>query len=227
MSKFDKKIGALRMRTEGASIAEIARKFSVSKSTASIWCRDVILTTKQQKFLKQRMIDAGHSGRLKGALQNKVGKEKRVKEAELLAEKLLVSHAGDPRFFVGIGLYWGEGTKTDQSATSFINSDPLAIKFMYHWFQDFLGVSRDRFNPYITLTLLHKEREEVVKKFWAKELGLPVVQIRKVFYLKSAHTKVYENHDLYYGTVALRIRRGTNLKYLIRGLLKQVKYMSM
>jgi hypothetical protein len=226
MSKFDKKICALRLRTTGASIAEIAKEFSVSKSTASIWCRDVVLTPDQQKFLKQRMIDAGHSGRLKGALQNKIGKEKRIKDAEVLAVKLFDTHKTDPRFFVGIGLYWGEGTKTDQSATAFINSDPNAVKFMYHWFQDFLGVPSDRFNPYITLTVLHRNREEIIKKFWAKKLGLPLAQIRKVFYIKSTNKKVYENHDLYYGTVALRIRRGSELKYLIRGLLKQINSMS-
>jgi transcriptional regulator with XRE-family HTH domain len=217
MAKFDKRLKAFKMRRGGMSLKEIANKLEVSKSTVSIWCQSIELTEKQQTRLAKKMFNAGHTGRIKGALKNKEGKLKRILDAQCSAKELLGEMSRRDRFILGLGLYWGEGVKADKSTTAFINSDPRAVKFMRDWFHDFLHVDDNRFNPYVFITMSHRDRQTVICNYWTKILEVPV---SKVIYLKSAPKKVYENHDLYYGTVALRIRRSTDLKYLILGLLK-------
>lgn len=46
MSKFELKHRASQLRKSGASVSEIATQLGISKSTASLWCRDIVLTKK-------------------------------------------------------------------------------------------------------------------------------------------------------------------------------------
>src|SRR3989344_1946815 len=67
MSKFELRIKAQELRRKGFSIRDISKQLDVSKSSASIWCQNLILTTDQQSLLQERAIAAGHRGRLLGA----------------------------------------------------------------------------------------------------------------------------------------------------------------
>ena len=75
MAKFEEKIKAQKLRKQGKSIKEIAKKLKVSKGSASIWCRDIELTKEQIAKLERKMIEGGHRGRLKGA---KILKERHI-----------------------------------------------------------------------------------------------------------------------------------------------------
>src|SRR4051794_2772822 len=55
-------------REEGRSVKEIERLLGVSRSTASVWVRDIRLTTAQRAALKQR--NPIHNGQLRGAAVN-------------------------------------------------------------------------------------------------------------------------------------------------------------
>jgi len=90
---------------------------------------------------------------------------------------------------------------------------------MRDWFLE-LGVSKGDFRPYISITTDHRPREREILKYWSKTLAIPREQFGAVVYLPVRHKKVYENHDLYYGSVALRVRKSTRLKYRILGLIK-------
>ena len=68
-----------------------------------------------------------------------------------------------------------------------------------------------------------QSREKIVLKFWSGLLGLPDHQFRKVVFIKVKNKKVYENHNSYYGVLALRVRKGTSPKYLALGLIEECK----
>lgn len=222
MARINKKRAAQYLRAQGLSIRTIVSRLGIPKSTASLWCRTVPLKANQRQHLQLRRVLGGARGRLKAAEVNKKNRARRIEEEYERARILLGNLSPRDQFMVGIGLYWGEGTKTDTSTTSFINSDPLAIKFMIAWFSDHFGVTTDGFNPYISIIESHKDRENTIKQYWSEQTGLPLELFRKVIYLKTQHKRVYENRDLYYGTLALRIRKSTHLKYRIRGLLKKL-----
>lgn len=50
-------------------------------------------------------------------------------------------------------------------------------------------------------------------------LEIPKLQFKSPIYIPQKTKKLYENHDNYYGVVALRVIKSTNLKYRIQGLI--------
>ena len=80
MAESNKKIKALSLRKNGKSIKQIAEKLKVSKSTASLWCRDVMLTSNQIKKLHDRMVSLGYIGIMKGARANHDRRIKKIEE---------------------------------------------------------------------------------------------------------------------------------------------------
>jgi hypothetical protein len=222
MALFDKKIQAHRLRRSGKSIKDIATTLQISKGTASVWCREIQLTSHQSKKLHEKQIAAGHRGRMRGALVNKERKEANVLIQENDARDMVGTLSDRDKLMLGIGLYWGEGTKSSSSGVSLVNSDAEMVKFALDWFE-MLGITKDNFNPYIFISEQHQSREKALVSFWSKYLDIPEKQFNKVIFLKGRRKKVYENHNSYYGILALRVRKSTTLKYKILGLIKAVK----
>jgi hypothetical protein len=225
MAKPIQKQHAIALRRSGQSIGDISKKLGVSKSSVSSWCESVKLTVAQKQTLRDRAINAGHAGRIMGADMNRQKKLDNIVEQKNIASTMLGSISKRDRLLLGIGLYWGEGVKTDDSAYSVSNSDPDVILFMYKWFQEQLGITKDRFRPYIFISEIHRKRERVIVEYWVKLLDLPNEQFAKVVFLKGRPKKVYENNDSYYGILSLRVRRGTTLKYRTLGLIKCLRNM--
>lgn len=220
MAKGIEKLQALKMRREGMSIKAIAKVLEVTKGSVSGWCENIQLSPSQQQKLKEKQIKAGHAGRMKGAEMNR---QKRLTQiAKYETEGLSTVHKLSARdlLMLGIGLYWGEGVKARNSTTAIINSDPAIVLIAKRWFQECLGVIEEDFSPYIYISETHRGRENKIAGFWSSLLGLSVDQFHPVVFLKGRREKVYENHDMYYGVLALRVRRGSELKYRILGLIK-------
>ena len=220
MAKFKERLQAQDLRREGWSVKDIAKKLDVSRGSASLWCRDIQLSKRQKQLLKQKMIQGGHRGRLLGAAKNKEDRLKRIRQAHKDAKNMLGKLNDRDKFLLGIGLYWGEGVKSDSGRAGIVNSDPHVILFAMEWFMNNFNLVREDFNPYIYISEIHRDREEKIKKYWQQLLGLERGQCDKVIFLKGRPKKIYKNHDSYYGVLALSVRRSTNLKYKIRGLIE-------
>lgn len=221
MTYVFKKQKAVALRRLGLSLGEIAKKVSVSKSTVSLWSRDVLLTRRQLRVLEQKMIQGRIAGRIKAAEFNHKKKIDTIKQynedgiqnvGKLTHKELLIA---------GIALYWGEGSKTDK--LSFVNSDPSLIMFMYFWFQKVMNIEKQDFMPRVFINKSHKNRINKVIDYWSNLLQLPREQFGNPTLLKIKQKKIYPNHDQYYGMLALRIRNSTNLKYRILGLVEGLK----
>lgn len=204
------------------SIKAIADLLHVSKGSVSKWCEDVVLTQSQQELLRKNQIASGYRGRMIGAEMNRQKRLKSIKIQETSARQTVGKLTQRDKLMLGIALYWGEGVKVRDSATAVVNSDPATILFARNWFEQ-LGVARDMFRPCILISEIHRYREDVVQAFWSKLLAIPPEQFGKIVYLKGAPKKVYENHNSYYGVMALRVRQGTVLKQHILGLIQACK----
>lgn len=53
------------LRRRGYSYAEISEKIGVSKSSVSIWCRDVVLTPNHKARLQKTALEGAEKGRKK------------------------------------------------------------------------------------------------------------------------------------------------------------------
>ncbi|EKD23742.1 MAG: hypothetical protein ACD_81C00188G0017 [uncultured bacterium] len=217
MAKFDKKIEARRLRKDGWSIGNIAIYLKVSKSSVSIWCRDIEMTNEQ----KEKFIADGHLGRLLGAETNRRKKQQCIEQCKIDALKTIGKLSRRDRLIAGIALYWGEGSK--KSKMSFVNSEPVLVLFMLNWFCEIMDVKKEEFMPRIFINEMHRPRADKVLEFWADYLGLKKEQFGKIVFLKMKAQKVYENHDNYYGVLALGARNSALLKYRILGLIDALK----
>ena len=223
MAKAIEKNHAIELRRNGSSIKEISLILGIPKSTISLWCRDVVLTTVQAERLAQKMRDSGHAGRLIGAAVNRKKKECAILDAKKWAEQKC-DHISRSEFFVaGIALYWAEGSKSYDNQLSFINSDPAMIIFMYKWLKTFFNVTSSEFVVRVYINDIHRERIGRVLNFWSDLLDLSQECFRKTVFVKTKQRKVYSNHDSYYGQLSLRVKKSSNLRYKILALMDRLR----
>ncbi len=79
MAKSLLRLEARKLRKRGISVRTIAQTLQVSKNSASLWTRDIILSVEQLEALRQASIKGAELGRLKSSLMQK---EKRLKFIE-------------------------------------------------------------------------------------------------------------------------------------------------
>lgn len=211
MAKEKEKNKAIKLRNQGWSIKRIADKLEVSKGIVSNWCKDISLSQDAIEKLKK----AQELGRKKSI---EVRKKKRIEEIKRLTEegiKEIGSLSKRDFFLAGIGIYWGEGFKSKEPGV--VSSSPEIICFMRKWFKDICNIKDERFKFRISINILHKDRKKEIKKFWSKILNIPASRFQKTVFVKSKQKKIFPSRNTYYGTLVLRISRGTELRRKIRG----------
>jgi hypothetical protein len=222
MSKSAEKIEAIKLRKLGTSIKDIARVIKISRSSASVWCRDVVLTPRQKNLLLKKQIQSGQIGRLKGALVNKQKRLDKIDESLAEARRCVRKISNHDLLMLGIGLYWGEGIKSRSGPFSIINSDPSLLILGKKWMVDCMGVGEADFRPYVYIANTHKYRSKHIMSRWGNILNIPLSQFKTPIFIQQTHKKKYENSENYYGVVSLRVSRSTNLKYRVQALIKVI-----
>lgn len=180
--KLDLKLKAQSLRKSGVSIKEIQKRLGVSRSSVSLWVRDIKLTKEQLKklYLNKR------TGGLKGSI---IAAMNKIKAREELTQRLLkegIKEIGSlskrDKFITGVAMYFAEGDKGDKNV-SFSNSDPRAIKFMVDWLRNFCEVPEKKFR--ISLYIHDNLDERKAKNFWTKLTKISLSQFRKSYIVKN------------------------------------------
>lgn len=170
------------LRKKGMSVREIQKHLKVSKSSISIWTREVVLSEKQLNHLLKSRKEAGKRGGMTAAKNKILKRENLTREIINKSRKDIGKMTVRDRFIFGIALYFAEGTKTDTNIC-FTNSDPRAIYFIKSWIGEFLEVPIERFVGNI---YLHDNQSEAkAKKYWSKLLTIPLSQFGKSYIVKN------------------------------------------
>lgn len=122
--KAKERAKARELRAQGKSLAEISSALGVSKSSASLWCRDIELTDAQKMSLHSRWnvwvgAEANRESAKRGRQKFREAGFKRAKE--------------DERFRLVCAIYWGEGQRCNRNVFSVSNSDPSMLKLIGSW----------------------------------------------------------------------------------------------
>jgi len=218
MARIIGKNKALKLRQKGESINEIAKRLNIPKSTISIWCRNIQLTSKQI----QRLIRKQESGSYKGRMKFLEGaRKKRIEEVAKLKRDGLreISKISKRDLFVaGTAMYVSEGvTSPNSDETSFSNSDPRMIRLMLKWFKEICGILDNRVVIQVRVNKIHECRIKEIENYWSNLTKIPQKQFTKTILIKSESKKIYPKSDTYYGTIRIKIRRGTQLRRKING----------
>lgn len=219
MAKYDLRLKARELRRQGISVKKISKDLGVSKGTASIWVRDIILSVEQLQALKKSMIIGGELGRLKGSLMQKERRLKLIEESKKNGIKTISNLNERELLIAGLALYWGEGAKKTREF-SFCNSDPKMIQFLMIWLKKCFNISIDELRCYVGINEIHSNRENIVKEYWSRISGIPLNQFRKSKLKKVKNKKVYDNFNEHYGTFAISVLKPARFHYKVLGLIE-------
>ena len=182
MAKYKQRTLALEMRKKGASYSQIKEKIKVSKSTLSLWLRDMPLS--QSRIRKLRDNSEQRIENFRETM--KVKREKRLTSVyENFSQD--IGALSDREFLIaGLFLYWGEGTKADRYMVMFTNTDPAMVKCFIKWMYLF-GVKHSELKVYLHLYSDMNILKSI--RFWSKELAIPKSSFRKPYIKETSQNK--------------------------------------
>lgn len=157
------------LRTEGWTMPEIAEKLGVSRSSVSLWTRDVRYTPRRPR--------ANHYERRgPNSLQRRKAEEI---ERLLAAGRERIGKLSEREFLVaGAMLYAGEGNKTD-GAVGLANTDPRMHAFFCAWLRLFFDIDESRLR---VMLYLHEGLDlDAANAFWSDVMGIPLSQFGKPY----------------------------------------------
>lgn len=216
MAKSALRLEAVRLRRQGVSVKEIARKLNIAKSTASLWVRDVILTIEQLETLRQNSITGRERGRLINSLKQKQARILRLENENKAGSDLFSRITPSELHVAGLCLYWAEGSKK-QRRVELCNSDPQMIKFFITWLVKIYQIPLNELRCHVGINIAHKFRENQVKNYWSKTTGIPLVNFNKTSLKLYPLRKKYEHFSDHYGTLAVKIIKPARIYYKIMG----------
>lgn len=218
--KLDLKNKAIQLRRNGFSLREISERLKISKSTASLWLRDIELS----KAAKERLCKLGVDGRRKGILTNK---QKQDADNDIICTKIkkeflgLVYRKIDYRIACAL-LYWGEGTKYKANHTvSFINADPEMIRYFLNVFRNSFKIDEKKFRGLIHLHEYHNAEKQLM--FWSEITKIPINQFNKSYLKKNTGKNKKENYP---GCLSIRYSDSKiyrELMFLIKELIEKMR----
>ena len=197
-------------KKKGYSYSEIQAEVPVSKSTLSLWLRNVELTPRQKARIRKKQEERWK--------RNNLGEWNRAKrQAEISSIRRQargeVTGMTNKQFFVsGLMLYWAEGNKGGKEIR-FSNSDPVCIAFMMVWFRHTFKLSDDRFS--LRIHWHQGQNEQELRKYWAQATGLTLAHFRKGF-CKPPGTGHRKNY-LKWGTLSIRVTKGADFYHKMEG----------
>ena len=201
--KEKEQVQARHLRHKGFSLNQIVAALNISKSSASIWVRDVKITKKQSIFLR-------HKVHLQEVIKKRV--ETRLKNENARRRAIMDIHKKDvfakpidteTLRVLGTALYWAEGGKSQKNRSfSFWNSDPQMVKVMMVFLKNVCKIPDEKFRAHINL---HTHLSaSVAEKYWSSASGIPMSQFYKTTKIVSKASKNTRD-TLPYGTFSIQI----------------------
>jgi hypothetical protein len=190
---------ARQLRRQGVSIGEIAAALGVSKSTASLWVRDVPLTEAQIEILINNRRQ--NKGRLKGAQANR----ERFRALRLGYQQNGRTKAREGRslHLAGCMLYWAEGVKSPNNVY-FVNSDANMMCLFMRFLREELSVPDALMSIRIHCHTQDEVEKRRIERYWLDLLLLPDSCLRRTLFKQGSEKS---KHVLQNGICSVRVHR--------------------
>lgn len=159
---------ARSLRAQGLTMPEIAGKLGVSRSSVSLWTRDVPFEARRRQYRPgSRSTHRLH-----------VEKMRQIEELDQLGRDRLARLDDDAFLVAGTALYAGEGGKTD-GQVHLANSDPSVVAFYCKWLRYFFDIDETRLRVRV---YLHQGLDlDEAERFWSEVTGVPGAQFGKSY----------------------------------------------
>ncbi|MEU3523858.1 hypothetical protein AB0E62_08340 [Streptomyces sp. NPDC038707] len=212
-AKDDLRDRARELRLQGWTYDRIQLELGCSKSSISLWVRD--LPKPERRRTREEAAAIARRG-WEEKLRIRDEERRRTKEK---AKRSVGELSGRELFLVGVGLYWAEGSKDKPYARRenviFVNSDPGMIKVYLAWL-DLLQVERERLRFNV---MIHENADvEGAERYWADLIGADISAFNKTTLKKHNPKTVRKNTgDAYRGCLVIKVLKGAELYRRIEG----------
>ena len=197
MAKLKERNKVLVLRQKGLSYNEIRRQTGVSKSTLSIWLKDMPLSRDQIQALRGK--NPQRIERFRETMRKK--REAREDAVFETVKKKFGKINNRERILAGLYLYWGEGTKSAPATVAVTNTDPDVLKFFMKWLNQF-GIKN---NEVSVVLHLYKDMDyDKERLFWSKYLNIPMVCFKKPYIKDSKLCDITYKSTFGHGTCNVR-----------------------
>jgi hypothetical protein len=220
-AKDDVRAQAVEMRAQGATYDQIAAALGVSKSSCSLWLRDLPRPEEDPEraaAAEQRRTDALRArARRDRDARDELGAEVTRSAAEgvgpVSSRDLVLALAVS---------YWCEGSKTKpwnrQKLVKWMNSDPVLVTLFLEGLA-VIGIGADR----LSLRLhIHESADELAARtWWSEHTGVPLAQFRQSTIKRHNPTTVRQNTgDGYRGCLCITVLQSRRLYEILDGLVQ-------
>jgi transcriptional regulator with XRE-family HTH domain len=171
---------ARELRAQAWTLADIATELSVSKSSVSLWVRDVDFVPNPRRRTRAPRVSSLHVRkldeieRLDAAAIDEIG---RLNDRELL--------------LVGAALYLGEGFKRD-GQVGMANTDPSVLRMFVTWLRRCFPIDETRLRVRL---YLHEGLDlDAAECFWSALLEIPRSQFRAPYRAVADPTRRRTKH---------------------------------
>jgi transcriptional regulator with XRE-family HTH domain len=180
---------AITRRRQGYSLQEIADECNITKSTASLWLRNIQLDSNAKQRLASRVL----VGQAK-TKETKNKKRKQLFEKYLLEAKNEIDTIHFNTSIIRLScalLFWCEGSK-NTIQVKFTNSDPEMVKYYLQLLRKGFSIDESKLRALVHLHEYHNEQKQI--DFWSKVTRIPKNQFYRSYKKPHTHKRVKENY---------------------------------
>ncbi|MEV5597340.1 hypothetical protein [Streptomyces sp. NPDC052496] len=203
---------ARELRGQGMTYDAIQMELGVSKSSISLWVRDMPRPPRRTREQASAIAKRGWEETLR-----RRDEERQRTKREAAGQ---IGGMSDRDLFVtGVGLYWSEGTKSKphspQERVTFTNSDPGMIQLFLAWLA-LLDVAPERLQFRVHI---HESADvTAAEQYWARLVGVDVADFARTTLKKHNPRTVRKNvGEGYHGCLVVRVRQSADLYRRIEG----------
>lgn len=180
--KHQERARARELRAQSWTLAEIAEHLGVSKSSVSVWVRDVDFVPKPR--------NRGHAGHQPHPLH--VRKLEEIERCRVEADEAIGELSERDLRMFALGLYAGEGAKT-RSCVSMANTNPQLLRVFMAWLRADFDIDESRMRA--KLYLHHGLDLDAATRFWSDVLEIPVEQFGRPYRAVADGTIRHTKHE--------------------------------
>lgn len=173
---------ARKLRADGHYVADIAERLGVSKSSVSLWVRDVEIEPLRRRLSHRTgRAHPQHLARLAEIDEcNRLG----VERIGVLSDEALLAS--------GVALYAGEGSK-NEGKVLFANTDHGMVAFFCFLLRRFFDIDEKRMRARV---YLHKGLDlDAAETFWCEVTGIPSAQFQAPYRAEPDSTIRRNKHE--------------------------------
>ncbi|GGR39028.1 hypothetical protein GCM10010497_47590 [Streptomyces cinereoruber] len=212
-AKDDLRTRARELRLEGWTYDRIQVELGCSKSSISLWVRD--LPKPEPRYTEEE-----RRARMNAGLARlRATQDEERQETKRLAHESVGALTDRELFIAGVTLYWAEGAKDKtyrrREVLQFINSDPNVITLYLRWL-DLLGVTPGRLRFRVGI---HESADVAeAERFWAELAGVDASAFQRATLKRHNPKTVRKNTaEAYRGCLVVYVTGGSELYRRMEG----------